>query len=249
MWNVVLINLCFVIHPIHSQAKSSHIMYNSLWEHKSLSCFPSLWQPPVVQIGDSSDHPKPTQMKLLTRLPSISEMLAGINNYSTPLHWPITTIHKNSNQPRSFEGINFASLQFQVHQPQTLISPRSHQYVLLDAKRNLTYGNSSSFHQGEIQVASPPYSPHFKVNKKRGRKKKASAVCKQCLLTQTPEWRCGPNGSRTLCNACGLYYLKLKKKFGSKEAGQIFGYKKRHNQVHVRVVPTSQEKHMFCSSR
>ncbi|KAJ1961124.1 hypothetical protein H4R35_007484, partial [Dimargaris xerosporica] len=29
--------------------------------------------------------------------------------------------------------------------------------------------------------------------------------------TETPEWRKGPNGPRTLCNACGLIYAKMTK--------------------------------------
>ncbi len=28
----------------------------------------------------------------------------------------------------------------------------------------------------------------------------------------TPEWRRGPDGARTLCNACGLHYAKLERK-------------------------------------
>ncbi|ENH65566.1 GATA zinc finger domain-containing protein 15 [Fusarium oxysporum f. sp. cubense race 1] len=36
--------------------------------------------------------------------------------------------------------------------------------------------------------------------------------CQNCGRTQTPEWRRGPNGMRTLCNACGLHYAKLKYK-------------------------------------
>ncbi|ORY91123.1 GATA zinc finger-domain-containing protein, partial [Syncephalastrum racemosum] len=29
-------------------------------------------------------------------------------------------------------------------------------------------------------------------------------MCHSCHTTQTPEWRRGPDGARTLCNACGL---------------------------------------------
>ncbi|KAH6976682.1 GATA zinc finger-domain-containing protein [Ilyonectria destructans] len=36
--------------------------------------------------------------------------------------------------------------------------------------------------------------------------------CHHCNRIDTPEWRRGPNGARTLCNACGLRYAKLKKK-------------------------------------
>lgn len=33
--------------------------------------------------------------------------------------------------------------------------------------------------------------------------------CFQCQKTNTPEWSIEPYGSRTLCNACGLYYRRL----------------------------------------
>lgn len=36
--------------------------------------------------------------------------------------------------------------------------------------------------------------------------------CDICLTTDTPEWRKGPNGPRTLCNACGLRYSKQVRK-------------------------------------
>ena len=34
-------------------------------------------------------------------------------------------------------------------------------------------------------------------------------VCLGCGATETPEWRRGPMGPRTLCNACGLVFAKL----------------------------------------
>ncbi|KAG1839673.1 hypothetical protein F4604DRAFT_1940566 [Suillus subluteus] len=37
-------------------------------------------------------------------------------------------------------------------------------------------------------------------------------TCLGCNATSTPEWRRGPLGPRTLCNACGLVYAKLLKK-------------------------------------
>lgn len=41
----------------------------------------------------------------------------------------------------------------------------------------------------------------------RGRKGRRT-VCLNCGSHQTPQWRCGPLGPRTLCNACGVRYKK-----------------------------------------
>ncbi|KAJ5244966.1 Zinc finger NHR/GATA-type [Penicillium chrysogenum] len=40
--------------------------------------------------------------------------------------------------------------------------------------------------------------------------------CHSCNRTETPEWRRGPDGARTLCNACGLHHAKLTRKMGNK---------------------------------
>lgn len=46
--------------------------------------------------------------------------------------------------------------------------------------------------------------------------------CGQCGSKKTPEWRSGPAGSRTLCNACGLFFAKLTKKMGHEKASSYF---------------------------
>ncbi|KIP04965.1 hypothetical protein PHLGIDRAFT_175837 [Phlebiopsis gigantea 11061_1 CR5-6] len=47
-------------------------------------------------------------------------------------------------------------------------------------------------------------------------------TCLGCSATSTPEWRRGPLGPRTLCNACGLVYAKLIKK-RTREPGRTRG--------------------------
>ncbi|CCG83728.1 protein of unknown function [Taphrina deformans PYCC 5710] len=37
-------------------------------------------------------------------------------------------------------------------------------------------------------------------------------ICSDCQTTDSPEWRKGPQGPKTLCNACGLRYSKKQKK-------------------------------------
>lgn len=53
-----------------------------------------------------------------------------------------------------------------------------------------------------------PYSVAEVINKPMNK-------CHRCGTTETPEWRRGPNGLRTLCNACGLFHAKLVKRKGA----------------------------------
>lgn len=38
-------------------------------------------------------------------------------------------------------------------------------------------------------------------------------MCEFCGANFSPEWRRGPNGSNTLCNACGIKYAKRRRNF------------------------------------
>ncbi|KIW03562.1 hypothetical protein, variant 4 [Verruconis gallopava] len=53
------------------------------------------------------------------------------------------------------------------------------------------------------------------TKKRRGRAAPPGR-CHSCNRAETPEWRRGPDGARTLCNACGLHYAKLTRKMGNK---------------------------------
>lgn len=48
----------------------------------------------------------------------------------------------------------------------------------------------------------------------RSRRRRAALPerCHNCNRAEAPEWRRGPDGDRTLCNACGLHYAKLTRK-------------------------------------
>lgn len=58
------------------------------------------------------------------------------------------------------------------------------------------------------------------------------ANCSHCGSRSTPEWRRGPAGDKTLCNACGLFYSKLIKKLHSPDkAAQIMNERKANGQL------------------
>ncbi|CAJ0746668.1 13811_t:CDS:2, partial [Entrophospora sp. SA101] len=40
--------------------------------------------------------------------------------------------------------------------------------------------------------------------RKRNKRAAPPGRCHSCNISETPEWRRGPDGARTLCNACGL---------------------------------------------
>ncbi|KAI3402756.2 hypothetical protein KGF56_004430 [Candida oxycetoniae] len=65
---------------------------------------------------------------------------------------------------------------------------------------------------------------------------KADIVCQHCCSHETPEWRRGPEGSRTLCNACGLFYSKLIKKYGLHEADRVMLERKQTGTVNDRRI-------------
>ncbi|KFY21663.1 hypothetical protein V493_07222 [Pseudogymnoascus sp. VKM F-4281 (FW-2241)] len=57
-------------------------------------------------------------------------------------------------------------------------------------------------------------------DKKKKAKTTDKYICADCATLDSPEWRKGPNGPKTLCNACGLRWSKLeKKKSGANNGG------------------------------
>ncbi|OJD15440.1 hypothetical protein AJ78_04315 [Emergomyces pasteurianus Ep9510] len=59
--------------------------------------------------------------------------------------------------------------------------------------------------------------------KKRRGKAAPPGRCHSCNRAETPEWRRGPDGARTLCNACGLHYAKLTRKLASNNKPSTLG--------------------------
>ncbi|GAA5878067.1 hypothetical protein JCM1840_001732 [Sporobolomyces johnsonii] len=58
-----------------------------------------------------------------------------------------------------------------------------------------------------------------KKRKKQNGVSDSDLVCRDCGRTDSPEWRKGPDGPKTLCNACGLRYAKLKSRMDKQVGG------------------------------
>ncbi|KAF8896119.1 hypothetical protein BD779DRAFT_562732 [Infundibulicybe gibba] len=63
---------------------------------------------------------------------------------------------------------------------------------------------------GGSGTAGQPKSKYRK--RSSGQRATPPGKCHSCNIRETPEWRRGPDGARTLCNACGLHYAKLMRK-------------------------------------
>jgi len=64
-----------------------------------------------------------------------------------------------------------------------------------------------------MKVETEILATEERAPRRRGKKrKKPPTICLECGVGETPEWRRGPQGPRTLCNACGLRFAKRKKR-------------------------------------
>jgi len=72
------------------------------------------------------------------------------------------------------------------------------------------FASQSSGKSAEVGEDAPEEEGPAKKKKKDG--KGGEQKCRSCNTTATPEWRRGPLGPRTLCNACGLVWAKMIKK-------------------------------------
>ncbi|KAM0792326.1 hypothetical protein ACM66B_005009 [Microbotryomycetes sp. NB124-2] len=63
-----------------------------------------------------------------------------------------------------------------------------------------------------ISTNTPAKQEGTEKKKKKPRVEEGEFVCRDCGTVDSPEWRKGPEGPKSLCNACGLRYAKLTSK-------------------------------------
>eukprot|EP01107_Rhizomastix_libera_P007860 TRINITY_DN22895_c0_g1_i1.p1 TRINITY_DN22895_c0_g1~~TRINITY_DN22895_c0_g1_i1.p1 ORF type:complete len:326 (-),score=47.06 TRINITY_DN22895_c0_g1_i1:79-1056(-) len=73
----------------------------------------------------------------------------------------------------------------------------------------LSSPSSSSSSSCSSSTSPAPEDPFMESRKRRPScVDKSTLYCHECGRCNTPEWRKGPDGPATLCNACGLQYAK-----------------------------------------
>lgn len=81
-----------------------------------------------------------------------------------------------------------------------------------------TGGSSPALIRGDAGIdipaekTDPRYESSYLDKKSKKVKSADEYVCTDCGTLDSPEWRKGPNGPKTLCNACGLRWAKKEKK-------------------------------------
>ncbi|KAI6497372.1 hypothetical protein MCOR13_006767 [Pyricularia oryzae] len=109
-----------------------------------------------------------------------------------------------------------------------MVANCEHVMIALDALRNQRMYLSNELHREGAPRPSRGYggededvnmyndgmkqSYNVMETKKRRGRAAPPGRCHSCNRMDTPEWRRGPDGARTLCNACGLHYAKLERK-------------------------------------
>jgi hypothetical protein len=58
------------------------------------------------------------------------------------------------------------------------------------------------------EIDSELYQPLYMLSMVCSYKLSTFKYCYKCNITETPAWRRGPSGLRTLCNRCGLKYAR-----------------------------------------
>lgn len=92
----------------------------------------------------------------------------------------------------------------QSHSDKQTTSNTYYSHINHKPARNAYMGSLSN-----IKSPSTHSKQMSKPRKSRNRSKgMENNVCHACHTTSTPEWRKGPAGPRTLCNACGLLFAK-----------------------------------------
>lgn len=97
--------------------------------------------------------------------------------------------------------------------PPPMLSPGDRRSPLYDygshGHGHAPYGSATSAHKAPVSAAATAASRRSKAKRRVTKREGEVPACLGCGRLSTAEWRRGPTGPRTLCNACGLLFAKM----------------------------------------
>ncbi|GAM26839.1 hypothetical protein SAMD00019534_100140 [Acytostelium subglobosum LB1] len=132
---------------------------------------------------------------------------------------------ESPNGANPYPSVHYEEETQQNHCPQTITQSSPPPAITPKAKSHIKSHYANTIGNNNNPKASPTYiNLTEKLIKSQNKKIKKSSspnrVCLNCKTTDTPEWRRGPQGAKTLCNACGIRYRLSKQK--STESVPVF---------------------------
>ncbi|CAN1237976.1 GATA transcription factor 8 [Linum grandiflorum] len=83
--------------------------------------------------------------------------------------------------------------------------PRPATFTPRPPMQHLVISPTSSITETQTQTQTP-HAARVGVDEEEPQQQQAVRKCMHCEVTKTPQWRAGPMGPKTLCNACGVRF-------------------------------------------
>ncbi|KAI0342646.1 hypothetical protein BDW22DRAFT_1330265 [Trametopsis cervina] len=150
--------------------------------------------------GQSQYQPPPDELRKMTLFAStVVRLLEELKRVASPeAHAPQSAFSEDARAPkRPWEDVSREE-DTPGQSEDDLQSTAEQDMEIIRSKRATSSG------------ANTPGQPKSKYRKRS--RATPPGKCHSCNIRETPEWRRGPDGARTLCNACGLHYAKLMRK-------------------------------------
>lgn len=163
--------------------------------------------------------------------PPLSPQVTTLNSMTLPYTINNNNHHYSHNNNSSHQH-HLLKKKFEHIHSVNIITPRNIKFnpqsTMVTPPTNTPTSFITSNNQSPKMVTKKLSSNHSTTPIIRKNHEMDGKPCTHCLsLEKTPEWRSGPYGNeQKICNACGLFYRKLKQKFGLSDANMIMKYRK-----------------------
>lgn len=133
-----------------------------------------------------------------------------------PTNQPEVIVQSQENGTHDLEKRDDQGLKFSLWKngDQTEVKWMSSKMRVMQKMKNSAHGNNSTcakFGDHKQQQQQEAFSSAADHNANPYKNNPPVRVCSDCNTTKTPLWRSGPNGPKSLCNACGIRQRKARR--------------------------------------